>query len=200
MSEEVKDRIFEPFFTTKAEGRGTGLGLATCFGIIKQNNGHIRLSSEENKGTTFKVYLPRVTVVGNSLTPPAETAGLTQGAETILLVEDDALVRGLAVRVLKQQGYRLLEAANGHEALTLVEQYGPEIRLMISDLVMPGISGKILAEQLHLSHPQIKVLFISGYTDDVISHHGILEPGIHFLQKPFLPVKLAQKIREILDD
>jgi nitrogen-specific signal transduction histidine kinase/CheY-like chemotaxis protein len=200
MSEAVKARIFEPFFTTKAEGRGTGLGLATCFGIVKQNNGHIWLSSEENKGTTFKVYLPRVMAVGKPLTPPAEVAGLPQGTETILLVEDDPLVRSLTVRVLHQQGYHLLEAANGHEALAFIQQYGKEIQLLISDLVMPGISGKALAEQFQAVHPQIKVLFISGYTDHIISHHGLLEGGVHFLQKPFLPVKLARKVRDVLDE
>jgi two-component system, cell cycle sensor histidine kinase and response regulator CckA len=200
MSEAVKARIFEPFFTTKAEGRGTGLGLATCFGIVKQNNGHIWLSSEEDKGTTFRVYLPRVMAVGKPLAPPAEVMGLPQGTETILLVEDDALVRSLAVRVLHQQGYHLLEAANGHEALAFIQQYDKEIQLLISDLVMPGISGKALAEQLQAVHPQIKVLFISGYTDHIISHHGVLESGVHFLQKPFLPVKLARKVREVLDE
>jgi CheY-like chemotaxis protein len=200
MSEAVKARIFEPFFTTKAEGRGTGLGLATCFGIIKQNNGHIWLSSEENKGTTFRVYLPRVMAVVKPLAPPAEMGGLPQGTETILLVEDDALVRSLAVRVLHQQGYQLLEAANGHEALGFIQQYGEEIQLLISDLVLPGISGKALAEQLQAVYPQLKVLFISGYTDHIVSHHGLLDGGAHFLQKPFLPVKLARKVREVLDE
>lgn len=200
MSEEVKARIFEPFFTTKAEGRGTGLGLATCFGIIKQNNGHIWLSSEENKGTTFRVYLPRVVAAGRQLSPPVETTGLPQGTETILLVEDDALVRGLAARVLNRQGYHLLEAANGHEALSFIHEYGHDIQLLISDLVMPGVSGKALAEQLQAAHPGVKILFISGYTDHIINHHGILEAGIHFLQKPFLPIKLARKVREVLDE
>jgi CheY-like chemotaxis protein len=196
----VKARIFEPFFTTKAEGQGTGLGLATCFGIIKQNKGHIWLSSEENKGTTFRVYLPRVVAAGRPLSPPAEVTGLPQGTETILLVEDDVLVRGLAARVLSRQGYHLLEAANGHEALAFIQEYGPEIQLLISDLVMPGVSGKALAEQLQAARPGVKVLFISGYTDHIISHHGILEAGVHFLQKPFLPIKLARKVREVLDE
>jgi CheY-like chemotaxis protein len=200
MNEETKARIFEPFFTTKAEGRGTGLGLATCFGIIKQNNGHIWLSSEENKGTTFSVYLPRVVASGRQVLPPADAAGLPQGSETILLVEDDALVRSLAARVLNRQGYRLLEAANGHEALAFIQERGAEIQLLISDLVMPGISGKALAEQLQVVHPEVRVLFISGYTDHIISHYGIVEAGVHFLQKPFLPIKLARKVREVLDE
>jgi CheY-like chemotaxis protein len=199
MNQEVQAHLFEPFFTTKAVGKGTGLGLATVYGIVKQHEGHIWVYSEEGQGTTFKIYLPAITE------GPAPTAGsridpaLPTGSETILLVEDDEAVRDLARLVLETQGYTVLEAANGQQALQLAAHDTGPIHLLLTDVVMPGLSGNLLADQLALSHPNLKVLFMSGYTDEAISHHGVLASGVALLQKPFSPVVLAQKVRAVLD-
>jgi CheY-like chemotaxis protein len=199
MTEEVKGRIFEPFFTTKEAGKGTGLGLATCFGIVKQSGGHIWVYSEVDQGTTFKIYLPRVAADAGSLPGRGQSHALPRGTETILLVEDEATVRTLAARTLRKQGYTVLEAANGEEALYVARQHSGEIQLLFTDVVMPQMGGKMLASRLEEESPSTRVLFTSGYTDNAIVHHGVLDPGIAFLQKPFSPEVLIRKVREVLD-
>ncbi|MBE7553579.1 MAG: PAS domain S-box protein [Anaerolineales bacterium] len=200
MTEEVKSRLFEPFFTTKEVGKGTGLGLATCFGIVKQNGGHIRAYSEVGVGTTFKIYLPQVEGVATPLVRPEPINILAQGTETILLAEDEITVRDLAAQSLRQQGYTVLEAADGLEALELAQsQPKKEIHLLLTDMIMPRLGGANLAEQLRAARPQIKVLFMSGYTDSTIIRYGLPKTGSAFLQKPFSPQRLVQKVREVLD-
>jgi len=200
MSSEVKERIFEPFFTTKEKGKGTGLGLSTVYGIVKQSGGYIWVYSEPGCGTTFKIYVPRVEDESSDLDHKEDTAHSLFGGETILLVEDEPSVRGLAVRVLREQGYTLLEASNGDEALRIFqEQKDKKISLLMTDVVMPQMGGKELSNRLKILQSDIKVLFISGYTDDAIVHRGVLEPGTNFLQKPFSPAALAHKVRDVLD-
>jgi two-component system, cell cycle sensor histidine kinase and response regulator CckA len=197
---EVKEKVFEPFFTTKEKGKGTGLGLSTVYGIVKQSGGNIWVYSELTHGTTFKIYLPRVEEDLDTLHGRDETDFLPSGSETVLLVEDEPSVRDLAHRLLNQQGYKVLEAANGEEALRVVQEHiGEKIHLLLTDVVMPQMGGKELANQLKNLRPDVKVLFTSGYTDDAIVHHGVLEPGTHFLQKPFSPKTLTHKVREALD-
>jgi PAS domain S-box-containing protein len=197
---EVKEKVFEPFFTTKEKGKGTGLGLSTVYGIVKQSGGNIWVYSEPAHGTTFKIYLPRVEEDLDTLPGRDETDFLPRGSETVLLVEDEPSVRDLAHRLLNQQGYKVLEAANGEEALRVVQEHiGEKIHLLLTDVVMPQMGGKELANQLKLLRPDVKVLYTSGYTDDAIVHHGVLEPGTHFLQKPFSPKTLSHKVREVLD-
>jgi PAS domain S-box-containing protein len=197
---EVKEKVFEPFFTTKEKGKGTGLGLSTVYGIVKQSGGNIWVYSEPAHGTTFKIYLPRVEEDLDTLHGRDETDFLPRGSETVLLVEDEPSVRDLALRLLNQQGYKVLEAANGEEALRVVQEHiGEKIHLLLTDVVMPQMGGKELANQLKLLRPDVKVLYTSGYTDDAIVHHGVLEPGTHFLQKPFSPKTLTHKMREVLD-
>jgi two-component system cell cycle sensor histidine kinase/response regulator CckA len=199
MGEEVKSHLFEPFFTTKELGRGTGLGLATVYGIVKQCGGDVQVYSEEGVGTTFKVYLPRVGPAAAPAAPAPVRPEMPAGRETVLLVEDDEGARELARRVLGSLGYTLLEARNGQEALRLAADYRDSIHLLLTDVVLPGMSGKALAEQLARSRPGLKTLFMSGYTDNAIAHHGVLDPGVAFLQKPFGPRELARKVRAVLD-
>jgi len=199
MSEEIQAHIFEPFFTTKEVGKGTGLGLATVFGIIKQSGGNIWVYSEEGQGTTFKIYLPRVREAAQTMSKSTDEIYLPPGDETILLVEDDAGVRDLAKQILQVQGYNLLEATNGEQALQLVAAHDGPIHLLLTDVVMPGISGKALVRQLLQDKPEIKVLYMSGYTENVVAHHGILEEGVIFIQKPFNAVTLTRQIRTVLD-
>ena len=200
MSEEVKAHLFEPFFTTKPPGKGTGLGLATCFGIVKQNTGLINVHSELGRGTTFNLYFPRVET---ALEPPpvrvipTEAAG---GSETVLLVEDEPVLRGLAVATLREKGYRVLEAVNGEEALRMARQHDGKIDLLLTDVVMPVMGGKEMADALRTSHPDTKVLFTSGYTKDALGHEGVVRPGIVFLQKPYMTAALTRKVREALDE
>jgi CheY-like chemotaxis protein len=201
MSQEVKAHIFEPFFTTKELGRGTGLGLATVFGIVKQSGGDIWVYSEEGVGTTFKIYLP--SVAEKNREPPVDPevgSEMPEGSETILLVEDDAGVRTLLRQVLSPLGYTLLEAGNGQEALRLLTDYPDPIHLLLTDVVMPGISGKTLAEEASLTRPDLKTLFMSGYTDEAIIQHKVLDSGVAFIQKPFSPMALAAKLRSVLDN
>jgi CheY-like chemotaxis protein len=194
------EKAFEPFFTTKEMGKGTGLGLSTVYGIVKQSGGSIQVYSEPGFGTTFNIYLPRVEENLDALDLREEPDFLPKGSETVLLVEDESSVRNLAYRILCQQGYTVLEAANGDEALRIVqERNGKEIDLLLTDVVMPRMSGKDLADRLKTLKPELKVLFTSGYTDDAIVHHGVLNPGTHFLQKPFSPKALSLKVREVLD-
>ncbi|MFH1811287.1 MAG: ATP-binding protein [Pseudomonadota bacterium] len=191
-------RLFEPFFTTKPPGKGTGLGLSTVFGIVKQSNGHIRVHSEPGRGTGFEIDLPAVD--GAPLQHGASPSEGGQGGNaTVLLVEDDPQLRRMAERILKKAGYLVLSAADGSAALQLYQSQAPSIDLMLTDVVMPGMSGKQLADQLLALHPGFRVLFMSGYTGDAIAHHGILEPGIRFLPKPFSGEQLLRAVREALD-
>jgi CheY-like chemotaxis protein len=201
MSEEVLEHIFEPFFTTKDSGQGTGLGLATCYGIIKQNGGSIQISSEPGRGTTIKLYLPRTEEEGGPVPMPDEPGELPLGTETVLFVEDEISLRAIAARFLRKQGYQVLEATNGDEALRMVADLvgEREIHLLLTDVVMPGMGGKELAKQLQAKHPDLKVLFISGYPGEAISSLGVLDSGVAFLRKPFTPGRLAGKVRKLLD-
>ena len=200
MTETVKRHLFEPFFTTKGPGEGTGLGLAVVHGVIRQSDGHIVVLSEEGAGTTFHIYLPRLDDRPSAVEAPYDwSAKLPQGNETVLLVEDEPGVRALASLVLEQCGYRVLEASGVDEAMRLVAGEQAPIHLLVVDVVMPGGGGRVLTDQLRVSHPEIKVLFISGYADDAIVRHGILHDQVDFLQKPFAPPALALKVREVLD-
>ena len=198
MDEATRSRVFEPFFTTKGE-RGTGLGLATVYGIVRQSDGHVTVYSEVGRGTTFKVYLPRV--LDGVPTAPAEVvrAAPPRGSETVLLVEDEDGVRALAGYVLRDCGYEVLEARNGAEALRVAGGHTGQIELVVTDVVMPQMGGREVAERVAALHPEARVLFLSGYTDDAIVRHGILEEEVAFLQKPFTTAALARKVREVLD-
>jgi CheY-like chemotaxis protein len=201
MTPEIKSRVFEPFFTTKDKGRGTGLGLSTVYGIVKQSQGNIWVHSQPGEGTTFEIYLPRAEEEVSFLYRRGETAFPKPGNETVLLVEDEPSVKNLAGQILREQGYHVLEASNGEEALRLTEAYNDKtIHLLLTDVVMPQMGGKELAERIKALRPDVKVLFTSGYTGDTIAHHGILEPDIAFLLKPFSPVTLTRKVREVLDE
>jgi CheY-like chemotaxis protein len=201
MSPDTIAHIFEPFYTTKESGRGTGLGLSTVYGIVKQSGGYIWVYSEPGHGTTFKVYLPRVEEAVESL--PVEKSGegdrKRTGTETILLVEDEPQLRELTRSVLQARGYEVVEAKNSAEAEQLAEKYGAKIHLLLTDVIMPGISGRELAKRLSAQRPALRVLYMSGYTYNVIAQGGTLERGVAFLQKPFTPRVLVEKVREVLD-
>jgi CheY-like chemotaxis protein len=200
MSFDTKEKVFEPFFTTKEKGKGTGLGLSTVYGIIKQSEGNIWVYSEPGHGTTFKIYLPIVGEKLDAVIKEEESDSLPRGNETVLLAEDDPLVRDLARRLLIQQGYTVLEASNGEEALRVAQENTREkIHLLLTDVVMPQMGGKELSEKLKRLRPDIRILYTSGYTDNAIVHHGTLEPGTCFLQKPFSHKTLSHKVREVLD-
>jgi two-component system cell cycle sensor histidine kinase/response regulator CckA len=198
MDAKTQARIFEPFFTTKEPGKGTGLGLATVYGIVKQSGGFIWVYSEPGHGTSFKIYLPRVDeqVVAASVGPEHPLGG----SETVLVVEDVAAVRAVACEMLGRHGYRVLEAPDGETALRLVAKHQGEIHLLLTDVVMPDVSGRELADKVAAVRPGVRVLFMSGYTDDAVVRHGVLQEGIAFLQKPFTPDTLARKVREVLDE
>ena len=200
MDAATQARIFEPFFTTKETGKGTGLGLATVYGIVKQSGGYIYVYSEPGKGATFKVFLP-VMPPTEPETAEARRASMraSEGAETILLVEDEIGVRSLAANILRKHGYKVLEAGEPEEATTIAAQYEGPIHLLVTDVVMPRMSGRRLAEHLAFSRSAMKVLYMSGYTDDAVVQHGVLQEGINFLQKPFTTDSLARKVREVLD-
>jgi len=197
MTPEVRRRIFEPFFTTKEKGKGTGLGLSTVYGIVKQSGGYIYVYSEPGMGATFKIYLPRIDEeLEKEHTGPAE---LPQGRETILVVEDEKDVRSLIVQILRKQGYQVIEAESGAEAFDACANHEGKISLLLTDVVMPGMSGRELAEKLLSWQPEMKVLYMSGYTDDAMIRYGVLEAGMNFMQKPFSMEALAQKVRQVLD-
>jgi PAS domain S-box-containing protein len=198
MNNEVKERIFEPFFTTKGAGKGTGLGLSTVYGIVKQSEGHIWLYSEPDNGTTFKLYLPRVSDAEEQEQFAIAAKAVPRGTETVLLVEDEDQVRDILTDILNSQGYQVYVAASGNEALDIARKNGV-IHLMVTDVVMPQMSGRELSEKLAQFRPDMKVLYMSGYTDDAIVRHGLLDAKLNFLQKPFDSATVARKVRQVLD-
>ena len=199
MSDEVKAHLFEPFYTTKERGKGTGLGLAMCYGIVKQSGGFITFTSEPGQGTAFQVFLPRATDEPETVRRDRRPAPLPAGQETLLVVEDNALVRSTTVELLRAQGYTVLEAAGGPDAVRLVQETEKVIDLLVTDVVMPEMSGKDVAIRLKELRPTIRVLYVSGYTADEIDHRGALEGGIAFLQKPYTSETLIRKVRSVLD-
>jgi PAS domain S-box-containing protein len=200
INEETKKHIFEPFFTTKEAGKGTGLGLSTVYGIVKQSGGSIWVYSEVGRGTAFKVYLPRVGEKPDEHRRRAEAREAPQGAETILLVEDEEILRMLMTEVLEANGYSVFKATDSETAILFCEGHQGPIHLLLTDVVMPGIGGRALAEQLVAIRPDMRVLYMSGYTSDSIVHNGVLDEEMSFLQKPFTPASLAQKVREVLEE
>jgi CheY-like chemotaxis protein len=200
MSREIQQHIFEPFFTTKGMGKGTGLGLATVYGIVKQSGGHVAVYSEVGLGSSFKIYLPSA---GEKIAPPKLAApnlkNIIHGRGTILLVEDEEAVRLFAEHILCEAGYRVLTAADGEEALHLAEKLLGQINLLVTDVVMPRMSGRQLAEALHKQRADLKILYMSGYTDDAVLRHGVLTAEAAFLQKPFSGVILSQKVNEVMN-
>jgi CheY-like chemotaxis protein len=197
---EIQSQIFEPFFTTKERDKGTGLGLATVYGVVKQSGGYIAVDSEKGQGASFSVFLPRLDAADVPTATVSVAATInTHGSETILLAEDAEPLRKLAEMFLKDHGYRVLSAPDGQHALELARKNPSPIHLLLTDVVMPGMNGRVLAERLALSNPKMKVLYMSGYTDSFIAGHGVLEPGTHLLHKPFTEETLTRKVRELLD-
>ncbi len=199
MDAEMIERAFEPFFTTKAPGAGTGLGLATVYGIVRQNKGQIDVHSEPGQGAAFRVYLPRHHGDAAPSRQARHDSDAFRGDETVLLVEDDAMVRTLTRRILERGGYTALEAAGPTEAIALCERHPGEIHLLLTDVVMPGMNGKDLHDRIRAARPTIKTVFMSGYTADAIANRGVLEEGTHFIGKPFSAEDLRKKLRETLD-
>jgi CheY-like chemotaxis protein len=201
MDAATQARIFEPFFTTKGMGEGTGLGLAMVYGIIKQSRGHVWVSSSPTKGTTFTIYLPQVIAIDAAPVAKTEIMPATAGGgETILLVDDEEALRSAARRALVRAGYRVIPAVDGSDALRVyMEHTASPVALVVTDVVMPGLGGRELVGRLKLMSPSLRVLFVSGYTEEGVRKQGVLQPGTEFLEKPFTPEKLLRKIREILD-
>jgi two-component system, cell cycle sensor histidine kinase and response regulator CckA len=199
MSPETMRRVFEPFFTTKEVGKGTGLGLSTVYGIVKQSGGYISIDSEVGRGTSFKIYLPRVDEEAGEIETRRPPNALRPGKETVLLVEDDNQVRSIAAMTLEMSGYDVLIAANGPEALLISEGHNSKIDLLLTDVVMPRMSGQELSHQLIPLRPGTRVLYMSGYSENAIIHHGVMEEGTDFIEKPFSPEELTSRIREVLD-
>ncbi len=200
MTPEVQRRIFEPFFTTKPRGQGSGLGLATVYSIVKQLGGHIWVYSEAGRGTSFKIYLPRTPAVDHAPIVTLPLPVMQTGTETILLVEDEAEVRAVAAESLRMLGYRVLEAATPTEALQIAEQYTDPIHLLLTDVMLPVMSGSELAKLVQRLHSEIKILYVSGYTENMVAHHGVLAEGVRFLPKPYTPSQLANRVRQVLDE
>jgi nitrogen-specific signal transduction histidine kinase len=200
MDDETRVRVFDPFFTTKAEGEGTGLGLSTVYGIVKQHSGHIEVASTPGAGTAFRVYFPAAQGEPAPLIISEASAAPPQGNETILVVEDEEIVRAVAVRILERLGYRVLQASSSAEALAVVEEHGGDLDLLMTDVVMPQMDGRELADRLHRVLPELKVLYSSGYAENVIAHHGVLDHDVNFIAKPYRPQALAEKVREVLGD
>ena len=200
MTEEVMSHVFEPFFTTKGVGEGTGLGLSTCYGIVSMLGGYIDVKSRPGEGSTFEVYLPRVNEPASQPQVRDKSDELPLGTETVFLVEDEPLVRSMASEVLREQGYTVVESTNGVEALRVAEERdGEEIHLLLTDVVMPQMGGSELAERLRTQHPETRVLFTSGYTDEAVVHQDPLQNGTDFIRKPFTLAALALQVREVLD-
>jgi signal transduction histidine kinase/ActR/RegA family two-component response regulator len=200
MGAEVKRHLFEPFFTTKPRGKGTGLGLATVYGAVKQNGGTIEVYSEPGQGTSFKIYFPRVMEEAVQIDKKERPdTSLLRGSETVLLVEDDPRVSEFSLGVLEELGYKVLYASTAEAALTVAHNYEGPIHLLLTDVILPGMNGRALADELKRVRPDIKILFASGYTENIIAHHGVLEEGLHFIGKPFTAFALSKKIREVLD-
>jgi CheY-like chemotaxis protein len=199
MTKETQQRLFEPFFTTKDPGKGTGLGLSTIYGIVKQSKGHIVVSSVVGEGTTFHVYLPCVVGEISPPAPPAVVTPVTTGSETVLLVEDEVSVRRFTKRVLEAAGYRVLEATNGIDAQKVFAEHGAEVHLLVTDVIMPGCGGPELLRRLQAQIPTLKVLYMSGYTEQTTAHEAGLDRGLPFAQKPFTGPALLGKVREALN-
>jgi CheY-like chemotaxis protein len=198
MDKETQSHIFEPFFTTKEKGKGTGLGLSTVYGIVKQSGGYIFAHSELGAGTTFRIYLPRVADPAAQPGAAKHAQGPVGGSETVLLVEDEESVRELVRETLCSKGYTVMEASDGVSGMKVAETYQGKIDILVTDVVMPGMSGRDLAQRISASRPDIRVLYLSGYTEDAIIHEGVLDPGTAFLQKPFTLQALARKVRDVL--
>ncbi len=196
----MQSHVFEPFFTTKPKGTGSGLGLATVYGIVRQTRGHIWFYSAVDHGTVFKVYFPRAHAAAAGLPATAHAAASPAGGrETIMVIEDDAPLRRFTGRILRDLGYTVVEAARGEEALTFLNSASQRVDLVLTDVIMPGVTGRALEARLLAAAPYLKIVFTSGYTDDAIVHHGVLDEGTHFIQKPFTPSSLARKLRAVLD-
>jgi CheY-like chemotaxis protein len=202
MSADTREHAFDPFFTTKEAGKGTGLGLATVYGIVKQSGGYVWIYSEQGHGTSLRIYFPEVSAAAafQSVEYKPASKDATRGSETILLVEDEAAVRGLASRILEKQGYRVLSAQHGREAMDIATREEGKIDLVLTDVVMPGMNGRGLVERLSGIRPRMKSLYMSGYTDDDIIRRGFIEPSKSFLQKPFTSDALLQTVRKVLDE
>ncbi|MFL5274203.1 MAG: response regulator, partial [Anaeromyxobacteraceae bacterium] len=198
MTPDVQARVFEPFFTTKALGKGTGLGLATVFGIVEQSGGTISVESEQGRGTAFTIVLPRTADAVESTVPGTVTTS-TSGTETVLVVDDEPLVREVTVRALRSGGYQVLTAAGGDDALALAGRADTHLDLVITDVVMPGMDGSAVAEELRRRDPRLPVLFVSGHAHDCVLHHGVSEGSVEFLSKPFTASSLRARVRQMLD-
>jgi CheY-like chemotaxis protein len=196
MSPEVQARLFEPFFTTKEVGKGTGLGLATVYGIVKQSGGHVHVESEPGKGSRFEVWFPRTTE--RTVSRPTPAPRMERGSEAVLLIEDDSRIRKIVAKALSAAGYRVTVAADGGDALDVVARQGSPPDLVVTDVVMPGMDGRTLASELRRRHPGLRVLYISGYAGDVLAERGVLESGIQFLEKPFTSDALLERVRALL--
>jgi CheY-like chemotaxis protein len=199
MDPETLSHVFEPFFTTKELGRGTGLGLATVYGIVKQHGGHVQVRSEAGRGATFQIYLPRLTEAGAARDVAPAAAPSAAGSETVMVVEDDDAVRRLASSVLAAQGYTILEARSADEALEVASRHTGSLDLVLTDVILPGLNGRELYARLAAHSPGLRALFMSGYSGDVVARHGVLEAGVEFIEKPFAMTTLTRRIREVLD-
>lgn len=199
ISEDNLSKVFEPFFTTKKESEGTGLGLSTCYGIVKQSGGDIQINSETDVGTTVKIYFPRAAQEASPQKLSLEGGVYQTGDETILVVEDEASLRKMVKRILSNHGYTVIVAGHGEEALRIIHDYDNPIDLVITDVIMPRMGGKELSDRIQSLNDTMKILFMSGYTDQSIVHQGVIDPGVFFIQKPFTQQSLLKKVRDVLD-